>query len=223
MPFLITHGLTSDTSDPVAAVKNITNSGGLASIADRFSRNIQASGSSKAGDVGSGIDHVVFCAMDSGGTCGAGSPVRIGMRPDTAMRRDVLVAPRDYGGGADRFSKYKNYRDSLEARAGLEVGKSSIHSPLDPKSRQRQLDNYNTGITKGFNSLGDEAQEWAGNAEYNMAHQVRVEDMQVIACRDQPMATEVQKHLDLLLQNGVVSRIPKVVTQDEWKQHVMLK
>lgn len=209
LPYLMTHGLTDGKAgNAVASFQGITNTGGLMSIADRFKRGIKTSTSSPVGDIGSGIDHVVFLGMDGGSTCGSSSPVRIGMRPDVTMRRDVLVSPVDFGGGKDRYPHYKNYRDKLEAQAGLEVGKSTIWTPLDPKARQVHIN--------------DQAVN-PGSAEYDVAHQIRVEDMQVVAVRDQPTLTQVQQHLDKLMSDGVVTRIPKVILQTEWDKNIKLK
>lgn len=223
MPVLLTHGLTdSNVSDSVNAFQNISNSGGLMSISDRFKRNIPTSTSSKAGDIGSGIDHVVFCAMNSGSTCGSGSPIRIALRPDTVMRRDVAISPLDFGGGTDRYGKYKAFRDSMEAETGKEVSGTSLYTPLDPAARQLQLDKYEKGRTQGFGTIED-SHSWNGGAEFDIAHQIRVEDMQAIACRDQPTADKIQKHLDMLLKAGHVSRIPKVILSSEWEKTVILK
>jgi hypothetical protein len=221
MPFLITHGLTDKiVSNNVAAFNAICDSGGLMSIADRFKRNIPTSTSSKAGDIGSGIDHVVFCGMDSGSNCGG--PFKIGMRPDVAMRRDAVISPLDFGGGTDRYGKYKAFRDSMEAETGKEVGSESLYRPLDPAARQLELDKFELGRTKGFGSIAD-AHSWNGGAEFNLAHQIRVEDMQVVAASDQPSADKIQKHLDMLLKTGVVSRIPQVILANDWARHVILK
>lgn len=222
MPFLITHGSTdSSVSNAVQAFKNIANSGGLMSIADRFKRNISTATSSQAGDIGSGIDHVVFCRMDSGGGCGSGSPLRFAMRPDAAMRRDVLISPLDFGSGP-RYDKYKKFRDSMEAETGKEVGSTSLYRPLDPAARQLELDKFNAYKTQGSGAIND-SHSWNGDAEFNLAHQVRLEDMAFVAVKDQPTADKLQKHLDTLIKAGYVSRVPQVILSTEWDKHVFLK
>lgn len=213
MKYLMTHGFTDTGASPLDKFKLITSSGGLMSIQDRTQRGIQPlnlnehHSSSPVGDTLSGVDHVVFCAMNSGGTCGSGSEIRIGLRPETTMRRDILTSDTDYGGGNDRYPNYKAYLEDLERRAGQEVGKTTLWTPLSPEARQIHLDNK---------------ADYPGTAEFNVAHQVRVEDMEFVACKDRSTADGVQAHLDALLKAGIVTRIPRVITSDEWEKNVNL-
>jgi len=203
-PFLLTHGLTGRNQDVIAAFERIASGGGLLSIAERFKHGIRVTSSSPAGDIRSGIDHVVFCAHDGGGTCGSGSKIRIGLRFDTLMRRDVVLSERDYGGMGSRYSHYLKYKKGLQAKVG-EPASKNLYDRYSPAVRQAHLN----GVAKS-----------PGSAEYNLGGAVSVEDMAVIGVDNELMQTQVTALLDRLLREGRITRAPVVVLKTEFNRRV---
>jgi hypothetical protein len=132
-----------------------------------------------------------------------------------------LVSPKDFGTGP-REAKYKAYRDSLEAQTGKEVSGTSMDTPVSPAARQLQLDKFEKGRTEGWGSIQD-GHPWNDSAEFDIAHQVRVEDMQCVAAKDQQQVDDIKKHLEMLLAAGHVSRIPEVILASDWSKHIILK
>jgi hypothetical protein len=128
---LLTHGLTAKANDAGAIADSILGGGGLHSIAERYRRGIKVQTASPLGDIGSGIDHVVFLAFNSGSTVGAGASVRFALKPEAYLRRDVALAPRDFGGGHNRYNQYRDYHNSLrsERRKSVAVPDPTLTKP----------------------------------------------------------------------------------------------
>jgi hypothetical protein len=196
--YLLTHGITSGgygaDSKTVAIVKSVLQGGGLHSIAERFKRGIKVRSSSPAGDIRSGIDHIVFCSLDSGSTCGANSSVKIALKPEAMMRRDVVLAPRDFGGMGSRYEHYKKYANTLRQKAGAPT--ASLYQPLPPSARQLHL-----------NSKAKSP----GSSEFNIGGSIPVEDMAVIGVTSADLAAAVNKILDELMAEGKIAERPQVV------------
>jgi hypothetical protein len=192
---LITHGITSAHGNgAVKIMESILEGGGIHSIAERFRRGIKVRSSSPSGDIRSGIDHIVFCALDSGGTCGSGSPIRVAMKPEAFMRRDIAMAPRDFGGMGSRYDHYKDYLNKLRKQTGHRTG--SLYDPSEPEPRQIHLQKMSAS---------------PGSSEFNIGGSIPVEDMAIIGVQSQEMADRVNKLLDRLMQEGKITSRPTVV------------
>ena len=193
---LTQHGITAwKGSNSGQTLEAIARTGGIQSIADRRTAGIHASGASVVGDAASGIDHVAFQSMGGGGAVGSGASVKLLMKPEVMMRRDVLLAPTDFGGGKNRYSLYKDYRDKIEAQAGEEVGKTDLWTPLSPAARQKHLDNV---------------QKSPGSSEYNVAGNIHLNDVAAVQVPDHE-ADNVRRMLADLHAQGVIDHEPAVV------------
>jgi hypothetical protein len=195
---LLTHGLTGGFDEH--KLRSILKGGGLHSIAERFRRGIKASTASPAGDIRSGIDHVVFIAHDSGSTVGSGAAVRVALKPEAMLRRNVVMAPRDFGGMDTRYQSYKDYLNGLQRRA--KEPETNLYSPVSPKVRQ-----YHLNAKKNT----------PGSAEFNISGSIPIEDMAFIGVSSQNMDT-VNKILDEALAEGIITSKPEVVDQSTFHQ-----
>lgn len=189
----ITHGITSDTS--VDSLLAILNSGGLMAIAERHRVGIlsKSKGVSISGDIRSGIDHGVFCTLDGGGACGSGSSVKFIMKPHAYLRRDICLAPYDYGGCETRYPQYRSYLNGLQSAVG--EPKTNLYAPASPAVRQKHIDDIAVG----------------SGSEYNIGPQIPIEDMEAIQVPDQAAADQVNELLDGMLTNGQITERPVVV------------
>lgn len=201
--WLASHGLTDNRG--VKGFEQIFRSGGMMGIQERQNRSIRTDTTSQVGDIGSGIDHVTFTTMGSGGAVGGGSSIRLVLKPHNLIRRDVVVSPTDYGGGEDRNAKYKKYRDEIEAKAGIEVGKTTLFDPLAPAARQAHLDNM--GARAGSDGPH-------GSDEYNVAGQITADDIHTVIVGDTTMVPQLRKMFERLKAEGIISRIPAITTND---------
>lgn len=138
----------------------IISSGGIMSISEKiqrrqWGRNI-GGGMSPQGDIASGLDGFAFGNLGQGITYGGGK-IRIIYRTETAMRRDALVTNKDFGGGSNRFSRYKTYMQKW----GGEFGRSI------------PVENITGARVNGT--------EWhAGSNEFNLKHELPTEDIAAI-------------------------------------------
>lgn len=138
----------------------IISSGGIMSIAEKmqrreWGRNI-GGGMSPQGDIASGLDGFAFGNLGQGITYGGGR-VRIIYRTETAMRRDALLANKDFGGGTNRFSKYKSYMQKWGGVFGRSIPVENIVG-----SRTNNNDFHQ------------------GSNEFNLKHELPTEDIAAI-------------------------------------------
>lgn len=195
---LLTHGITGggwQPGDQEKIERSIFGGGGLHSIAERFKRGIKAQTTSPAGDIRSGIDHVVFIGHDSGHAVGSGAAYRIGLKPEAYLRRDIAMAPKDFGGMDTRYEEYKRYLNGLQRRA--KETETSLYASPSPRVRQ-----YHINAKKSN----------PGSAEFNIGGSIPVEDMAVVSVKDQAAAARLDKLLDQMLAEGKITSKPRVVT-----------
>lgn len=193
--YRITHGMTASKGDAMASLSAILDSGGLMSIAERHRQGIlnDVKGASVGGDVRSGIDHALFCTTDGHGAVGSSAPVRFVLKPSAYMRRDVTLAPNDFGGCETRYGQYKSYLNKLQGEVGDK--KTNLYEPASPKVRQRFIDTA-TGT---------------GGEEFNIGPHVPIEDIEAIGVQTQADVEKVNAHLDSLIAKGVIASKPKVM------------
>jgi hypothetical protein len=200
--WLQTHGLTADGG--VKAFEKILRSGGMMGIQERQNRHIPTQTTSQIGDIGSGIDHVTFNTLGSGGAVG-GNAIRVVLKPHNLIRRDVMMSNRDFGPGEDRASKYKRYRDELEAQAGMAVGKTTLFDPAAPAARQAHLDNMDASAGEFGPGSSD---------EYNVAGQISADDIHTVILGNPALVDQVKEMFAQLKAEGIITRIPAVTTSD---------
>jgi hypothetical protein len=200
--WLQTHGLTADGG--VKAFEKILRSGGMMGIQERQNRHIPTQTTSQIGDIGSGIDHVTFNTLGSGGAVG-GNAIRVVLKPHNLIRRDVMMSNIDFGGGEDRASKYKRYRDKLEAQAGMAVGKTTLFDPAAPAARQAHLDNMDANAGEFGPGSSD---------EYNVAGQISADDIHTVILGNPALVDQVKEMFAQLKAEGIITRIPAVTTSD---------
>jgi hypothetical protein len=212
---LTVHGMTDKGASVSTKFEQIIRTGGILPISERFKRGIYAQGSSVAGDVGSGIDNVAFQFHGGGGICGSNSPLKILVKPDVMMRRDVALSNKDFGGGEDRYSRYKKYRDWIETQAGLEVGKdgkTSLYDPLDPAARQVHLDNVRDAFASGYGGAPMAADSaYDKSAEFNVAGGIHPNDIAAIYVAGNAERDRVQQVLDAAYDQGLIDHKPPLL------------
>lgn len=188
----VTHGLTGD----VSVIDDILRQGGILSIQQRYRAGIlhKISTTSANGDIRSGIDHAVFCTLGIGGACGGYSSVKVIMKPNALLRRDIVLAPHDYGGCATRYPKYRSYLNGLQNSVGDK--RTNLYEPVSPKARQKHLNDMGVG---------------SGSNEFNLGPHVPVEDMETLVVGDASVQSHVQAVLSSLLAEGRIASAPKVV------------
>ncbi len=194
-PAYITHGITNtNAGGAVESLKLILNSGGLMSIHERHRQDILSStkGVSISGDIRSGIDHAVFCTLDGGGACGSSSQVKFIMKPHAFLRRDIVMAPTDFGGSETRYGQYKSHLNKMQAAAG--ESKTNLYTPVGPGARQQHLD------TISANS----------DSEWNIGPTIPIEDIEAIQVPPSSQ-DEVRKLLQEMLADGRISEMPRIL------------
>lgn len=138
----------------------IISSGGIMSIAEKMQRRNWGrdigGGMSPQGDIASGLDGFAFGNLGQGITYGGGQ-IRIIYRTETAMRRDALVANRDFGGGSNRFSKYKTYMQKWGGVFGRSIPVENI---IGTRTSSTDFSN--------------------GSNEFNLKHELPTEDIAAI-------------------------------------------
>lgn len=200
-PARITHGVTGDTS----GLKSILRTGGLMAIEQRyragFLEKLQTTSSS--GDIRSGIDHAVFCTLGQGGACGGGSNVQIVIKPNGFLRRDIVLAPQDYGGSETRYPAYRSYLNQMQDAVNItgdatpenKEQHTNLYEPVSPRVRQYHLDTVST----------------VGSNEFNLGPSVPIEDMEAILVPESDREA-IDQLLDELMASGEIASRPKVMT-----------
>lgn len=200
-PARIQHGVTGDTS----GLKSILRTGGLMAIEQRyragFLEKLQTTSSS--GDIRSGIDHAVFCTLGHGGACGGGSSVQIVMKPNAFLRRDIVLAPQDYGGSETRYPAYRSYLNQMQDAVNItgdatpenKEQHTNLYEPVSPRVRQYHLDTVST----------------VGSNEFNLGPSVPIEDMEAILVPESDREA-IEQLLDDLMASGEIASRPKVLT-----------
>lgn len=195
-PARITHGITNTKAGgAVESLELILGSGGLMSIHERHRQGILGAtkGVSISGDIRSGIDHAVFCTLDSGGACGGGSQVKFIMKPHAFLRRDVTLAPYDYGGCETRYPQYKSYLNGLQGEVGEK--KTNLYEPISPAVRQKHFDKV----------------QISGSSEYNIGPTIPIEDMEAIQVPTPADADKIVELLDGMIADGRIASRPAIV------------
>lgn len=189
-PARITHGVTGG-----AALESILNTGGLLSIEQRYRAGFleKLQTTSASGDIRSGIDHAVFCTIGLGGACGGGASVKIVMKPNAFLRRDIALAPNDYGASETRYAAYRAYLNGIQGMVGEAT--TNIYEPISPAVRQHHLDNVSTGASN----------------EYNLGPTVPIEDIEAIGVPLEDVA-QFDKLLDDMLASGEIASRPKILS-----------
>lgn len=129
---MVMHGMTGCRSgeEVVERLGKLVDSGGIQSIAERRRMGITAATMSPRGDIASGIDRGVPCAIGSNPAHGA--RVFFGLRPEILERRDLWFSPRDFGSSDDRYEQYTAYANQL--------GQKRIYQPTPYQGRKKHLE-----------------------------------------------------------------------------------
>lgn len=196
-PAKITHGATASGGISIDSLNAILDSGGLLSIAERHRVGIKVHTTSPAGDIRSGIDHAVFCTLNGGGACGSGSKIKFIMKPSAFLRRDIVLAPQDFGGSETRYAAYKSYLNKLQTEVG--EAKTNIYEPISPAVRQRHLNSVNA----------------SNSNEFNLGPSVPIEDMEAIVVPEESV-DQINQKLDAMLKNGQIVSRPRIISGGEY-------
>lgn len=186
----VTHGITGGSAD----MNRIIDTGGVMPISERVRLKLRTkSWTSQKGDARSGIDDGVFSKL---GVSNWGDGVKIVYKDDAYLRRDIHVAPQDFGGGPSRYSSYLDYKRKMREKAGLEDGTLWL-KPWEPAARQAHIDN-------------EQIYSWTN--EWNLIGGVPVEDWRAIFIMNKAEADEVRAKLKAMEKRGLIAEAPEVVT-----------
>jgi hypothetical protein len=184
----ISHGVTGGVADMV----RVLDSGGLLPISERIRQGVKvSSATSQKGDVRSGIDEGIFMRV---GYSSWGSIV-IAAKDDVLLRRDVILAPVDYGGGPSRYNSYLDWKRQMREKAGLDAP-TLWTQPWEPEARDAHLKSISTQSSNEWNPVGG----------------LPIEDWGMIYTGSKEQATEIRNKLRLLHKRGMIAEVPEVTT-----------
>ena len=93
------------------SIKSIVDTGGMISASEKMTRRPWGrwlpGGLSEVGDLGSGLSDHVFTVLGTNGY--SANTAELFYKPVIAMRKGSLFSDKDFGGGNNRFDKYKRY------------------------------------------------------------------------------------------------------------------
>lgn len=204
IPAAITHGLTGGMWGAAAKdnrLKLVLESGGLLSTSERFRQGIAVATTTPAGDIRSGVDHVLFGCM---GMSHYGD-IKIVYKDSAYLRRDVLITNRDFGPQNTRYPSYRKYHNEHRKKGGEDDTDTNIYKPLSAGARQTHINDIMGGVHSEPDRLS------ASNNEWNIGPSVPIEDMATIIVPNKVQADGVNLMLDKMLREGRISERPKVL------------
>jgi hypothetical protein len=193
----------------------VIESGGLMSTAERYRQGISVQTTTPAGDIRSGVDHVLFGCM---GESQYGN-IKIVYKDQAYLRRDVLITNRDFGPQQTRYPSYRKYHNSMRKKADMagykEETNTNPYKPLSPRARQAHIN----GIMKGQGYYGALTPDQlnAGNNEWNIAHVVPVEDWAYVMVPDEDQRKGTEDLLQKMLAEGRISEAPRVIVSSGFR------
>jgi hypothetical protein len=203
----ISHGITTGMWGVGTGGDNrllqVIRSGGLLSTSERYRQGISVNTTTPAGDIRSGVDHVLFGCM---GKSHYGD-VKVVYKDSAYLRRDVLLTNRDFGPQVTRYPSYRKYHNSIRKDASAKGYEESINTnpyePLSPRARQAHINS----ITNK-NSVGSLS---ASNNEWNIGPSVPVEDWAHVLVPNVAAKTETDELFDRLMREGRIAERPEVL------------
>lgn len=188
----IIHGMTGCDSpdEALKRLQNIIDYGGILSQQQRRKQDLKLKTLSPVGDIASGIDWAVPATIRPIPTYGKW--IFFILEPEILHRNHIFFAPKDFGGGKNRFSAYQNYAKSIEQQC--------FTSPPSFKSRRIHWQNINKIISQ-FNEV------WFKDI-------ITWDEIKTVAV-DKTILFEVQTIINKAQQNKLISGHIQVVEYDQ--------